>query len=216
MQRPRVKICGNTRREDVEHAVRSGADAVGFVVGFPSSPRNLSVETAESLMRGLPPFVDRVVVTSQDDPDLLRRIAERLPADAVQLIGESPYTPALRRIFRDVRLIRVIHAGSGDTVGAAVEASQFYDAVLIDSAVKGVPGGTGRMHDWDVSRRVVKDIQPTPLILAGGLNPSNVAEAVSTVRPFGVDVSSGVESAPGVKDHRKVERFIENALRVKL
>ncbi len=217
MPRVRVKICGNTKREDVEHAIKSGADAVGFIVGFPSSPRNLYIERASDLMKDLPPLVDRVVVTRQDDMNLLRKIAEKLPADAVQLIGETPYTPELRQLFRNARLIKVIHISSyGLAMEPVIEASKYYDAVLVDSGIPGVPGGTGQVHDWDVSRKLAELIQPRPLILAGGLSPSNVEGAIQAVKPYGVDVSSGVESAPGVKDHHKVERFIENAMRVRI
>jgi phosphoribosylanthranilate isomerase len=216
MARVRVKICGNTRRVDVKHAIRSGADAVGCIVGFPSTPRNLSVDKAESLMKGLPPFVYRVVVAPLGDLDMLRKIGKKLSTDAVQLIGELPYNDELRDIFRGKRLIRVIHAQSGDAVRSSVEASKHYDAVLIDSAVAGVPGGTGHVHDWNLSQRVAKAIYPTPLILAGGLTPSNVYEAATVVRPFAVDVSSGVELTPGVKDHQKVERFIENVEKVRI
>lgn len=216
MNRVRVKICGNMRREDVEHAVRAGADAVGFIIGFPSTPRNLDIEKAHSLMKDLPPFADKIVVTRQDDQNLLQKIAKRLPIDAVQLIGKTLYTPQLRRIFQDTPLIKVVHAEPEGLIQSASEASKYYDAILIDSKVKNTLGGTGQTHDWALSRRVADKIRPTPLILAGGLNPSNVEEAVKTVRPYAVDVSSGVESAPGVKDHRKVERFIEEAMRVRI
>lgn len=217
MPRVRVKICGNTKREDVEHTIQSGADAVGFIVGFPSSPRNLYLERAADLMKDLPPLIDRVVVTRQDDMSLLRKIAEKLPADTVQLIGETPYSPELRQIFRNTRLIKVVHATSyGLAMEPAIEASKYYDAVLVDTGLQGVPGGTGLVHDWDISSKVAELIRPRPLILAGGLNPSNVEAAIRTVKPYGVDVSSGVESSPGVKDRHKVERFIENALKVRV
>ena len=217
MPRVRVKICGNTKREDVEHAIQSGADAVGFIVGFPSSPRNLYIERAADLMKDIPPLVDRVVVTRHEDMSMLRKIAEKLPADAVQLIGEAPYSPELRQIFRNTRLIKVVHAGSyGLAMEPAINASKHYDAVLVDTAMQGVPGGTGLVHDWDLSSKIAELIRPKPLILAGGLNPSNVEDAIRAVKPYGVDVSSGVESAPGVKDHHKVERFIENAMRVRI
>lgn len=209
MKHVKVKICGNTRREDVEHAVQAGADAVGFIIGFPSSPRNLSVEQAYSLMKDISVFVDRVAVTRQDDTNLLRRIATHLPIDAVQLIGETPYTPELRNIFRDTPLIKVVHVEDEDISQPAIETSKKYDAILLDSKVGNTMGGTGRTHNWALSLKIADAVRPKPLILAGGLNPDNVAEAVRIVKPYAVDVSSGVESAPGVKDHGKVEAFIE-------
>ncbi len=216
MSRVRVKICGNTRREDVERAVQAGADAVGFIIGFPSTPRNLGIEQAYSLMKGLPPLVARVAVTRLDDLNLLRSIAERLPVDAVQLIGGAPYTPKIRRLFPGMRLIKVVHAEPESLLQSARETSKMYDAILVDSKVKGTPGGTGQVHDWALSRVVAEAVRPTPTFLAGGLNPLNVEDAVKTVRPYAVDVSSGVESAPGVKDHSKVEKFVENAKSVRL
>jgi phosphoribosylanthranilate isomerase len=216
MRRVRVKICGNTRREDVEYAVQAGADAVGFIIGFPSTPRNLDIEQVHSLMTGLPPFIDRVVVTRQDDLNLLQSIGERLPVDTIQLIGETSNPPQLRKLFPDTLLIKVIHAEPEGLIQSALESSLLYDAILIDSKVNNQLGGTGEVHDWNLSRKVTDAVKPTPVILAGGLNPFNVEDAVKIVQPYAVDVSSGVESTPGVKDHSKIERFIENAKRVRI
>jgi phosphoribosylanthranilate isomerase len=216
MGRVRVKICGNTRRADVDHAVKSGVDAVGFIIGFESTPRNLDIEHVHNLIKGLPPFIDKVVVTSQDDPKILKKIAERLPIDAIQLIGETPYTQKLRTLFPDTSLIKVIHSRPESLLQSAIEYSKFYDAILIDSKLENMPGGTGQVHDWILSRKVVDTVRPVPIILAGGLTPINVEEAVKTVQPYAVDVSSGVESAPGVKDHKKVEKFIERVKKVNI
>jgi phosphoribosylanthranilate isomerase len=212
----RVKICGNTRKEDVLNAIDAGADAIGCILGFPSTPRNLDIQQAYHILDDLPPFVHRVVVTNQDNPDLLRKISEKLHFDAVQLIGKSPYNSKLRRLFQNKHLIRVMHSEPNKIMLTALKSSKLYDTILIDSKVNGKPGGTGQVHNWTLAGEVVEAIRPTPTILAGGLNQENVEEAIRTVKPYAVDVSSGVESSPGIKDHSKIERFIINAKRVRI
>lgn len=212
----KVKICGNTKKEDIEHAIQSGADAIGFIVGFPSTPRNLDLDTAYQLMKNIPTSIDRVVVTNEDDHNLLHNIAEKLPITAVQLIGELSYSPEIKEIFPDTQLIKVVHAEPETIIQYALNFSKDYDTILIDTKIKDFPGGTGLTHDWSLSRKAVTTIHPTPVILAGGLTPLNVEEAVKIVQPYMVDVSSGVEYAPGIKDHSKVETFIKQAKGVKI
>ena len=207
----RVKICGITRKEDLDAAVESGADAVGFVVGVASSPRNLPLTEAERLIRQVPPFVKSVLVT------VPRSIAdfsdyEKLNPDAIQVHGEKLNSAeSVRRKLPNTMLIRSINAQVANDFDAVSRAAKLFDAVLLDSFAEGQYGGTGLVHDWEMSKRVKQFIQPKPLILAGGLNPENVAEAVRTVRPYGVDVSSGVEQQPGIKSHQKIVEFIKNA-----
>ena len=212
----KVKICGNTRKEDVEQAIKSGADAIGFIVGFPSTPRNLDLDKAYQLMKDIPTSIDRVAVTNEDDQYLLYKIAEKLPITAIQLIGEGSYSQEIREILPDTQLIKVVHAEPGSIIQFVSKFSKDYDTILIDSKTKDIPGGTGLTHDWSLSRKAVTTIHPTPVILAGGLTPQNVEEAVRIVKPYSVDVSSGVESTPGVKDHSKVETFIKRAKGVKI
>ena len=212
----KVKICGNTRKEDVEQAIKSGADAIGFIVGFPSTPRNIDLDKAYQLMKDIPPSIDRVAVTNEDDQYLLYKIDEKLPITAIQLIGEGSYSQEIREILPDTQLIKVVHAEPGSIIQFVSKFSKDYDTILIDSKTKDIPGGTGLTHDWSLSRKAVTTIHPTPVILAGGLTPQNVEEAVRIVKPYSVDVSSGVESTPGVKDHSKVETFIKRAKGVKI
>lgn len=212
----KVKICGNTKKEDIEHAIQSGADAIGFIVGFPSTPRNLDLDTAYQLMKNIPTSIDRVVVTNEDDHNLLHNIAEKLPITAVQLIGELSYSPEIKEIFPDTQLIKVVHAEPETIIQYALNFSKDYDTILIDTKIKDLPGGTGLTHDWSLSRKAVTTIHPTPVILAGGLTPLNVEEAVKIVQPYMVDVSSGVEYEPGIKDYSKVETFIKQAKGVKI
>ncbi|MDP7445178.1 MAG: phosphoribosylanthranilate isomerase [Candidatus Poseidoniia archaeon] len=211
-----VKICGNTRKEDVEHAIHSGANAIGFIVGFPSTPRNLDLDQAYRLLKDIPTSIDSVVVTNEYNRNLMRRIAEKLPITTIQLIGNTPYSQEIREIFPDIHLIKVVYAEPERLIQSALNFSKDYDNILIDTKTKDIPGGTGLTHNWSLSRKAVTTIHPTPVILAGGLTPQNVEDAVRIVQPHSVDVSSGVESTPGIKDHSKVETFIKLAKGVKI
>jgi len=216
MNAVRVKICGITRKEDLDAAAAAGADAIGFVVGAAASPRNLSLEKAEKLFRQVPPFVKSVLVTIPTSPDELSEACKKLNPDAVQIHGANPRNAALfREKLSATPLIRAVNANSADVFEAAQVASKIFDAVLLDSLAEGQYGGTGIVHDWTLSKRIRHIIHPTPMILAGGLNPENVAEAVRVVQPYAVDVSSGVELQSGRKDHQKIISFIKNARNVK-
>jgi len=217
MRKVRVKICGITREEDLAVAVAAGADAVGFLVGVPSSPRNLTLERAERLLKQVPVFVDSVVVTIPDSIDSLVKIYDRLRPTAIQIHGEKPFgASVIRNKIRDVRLIKTVYVKTGNVTAAVIEDSKAFDAILLDSFTKGQYGGTGVVHDWELSRQIKQTIEPTPLILAGGLKPENVKEAILTVQPYAVDVASGVELRPAVKDPKKVLAFIENAKEVRM
>ena len=212
MRIARVKICGITREEDLAVAVNAGADAVGFLVGVPTSPRNLTTEQAEILLKQVPIFVDSVVVTVPDSVDSLVKVYERLGPTSLQIHGEKPLEASvIRKKTVDARLIKTVYVKTGNVPRTIVENSKDFDAILLDSFNKGQYGGTGRVHDWELSRQIRQIIEPTPLILAGGLNPENVKEAILTVQPYAVDVASGVESQPAIKDPKKVLAFIENA-----
>jgi phosphoribosylanthranilate isomerase len=212
----RVKICGLTREEDVDAVVDAGADALGFISGFPTSPRNLSISRAASLISRVPPFVTPVLVTTGqvilESSDAIKRFAPR----AIQLYG-SHFSPESVRSSFHAQLLRPYHVGreesedGPDAWAKAKEAARGYDALLSDTLLKGHDGGTGLTSDWSVCASIRKTIVPTPLILSGGLRPENVELAIATVAPFCVDVSSGVESAPGVKDRAKVRAFVSKS-----
>jgi phosphoribosylanthranilate isomerase len=213
----RVKICGLTREEDVDAVVDAGADAVGFISGIASSPRNLSISRAASLISRIPPFVTPVLVTSGqalvENSDAVKRIAPK----AIQLYG-SLFSPETLRSTFHAYLLKPFpvsrqegDGGGADALAKAKEAAKGYDALLTDTYQKGVEGGTGLTSDWSVCEAIRKTIAPTPLILSGGLRPENVELAIATVAPYCVDVSSGVESAPGVKDPAKVKAFMSKA-----
>ncbi len=197
----RVKICGNVTLKDTMAAVEAGADAVGFVF-YVRSPRVVSPKTVASIVSHLPPFVTPVGVFVNEKPDVVRQIMSDCGLAYAQLHGEeSPqYCAELR--FPVLKGIRV---RSREDVSAL--ASYRVEAILLDAYVEGMVGGTGTTFDWDLA---VEAKAWGPIILAGGLTPDNVVEAISRVQPYGVDVSSGVEAAPGVKDHAKVRAFVES------
>ena len=217
MRKVRVKICGITREEDLAIAVAAGADAVGFIVGVASSPRNLTLKEAEKLIKQVPIFVDSVVVTVTNSINLLSKIYGKLRSDALQIHGENlSEASIIREKIHDTRLVKAVYMKTGNVIKNAMEASSSFDAVLLDSFVYGKYGGTGIVHDWDLSKRVKQVIHPKPLILAGGLNPENVKDAIRAVQPYAVDVSTGVESRPRIKDPEKVLAFIQNAKEVRI
>jgi phosphoribosylanthranilate isomerase len=198
-----VKICGITNLEDAEAAVEAGADALGFVF-YPPSPRHVSPEQAEQIIQKLPPFVTTVGLFVDVAFDTVNDLAVRCGLDRIQLHGRE--TPAFCRQVKQpvIKAFRIKNAESlahlpGYTVSA----------YLLDAHVEGaLPGGTGASFSWELAARA----KPYgPVILAGGLTPENVATAIARTRPYGVDVSTGVECAPGIKDHRKVREFIARA-----
>jgi len=206
-----VKICGNRRREDVVAAIDAGANAVGFVVATPRSPRDLMVSDAASLIRLVPPLVDSVVVTAARSESTLRRLAMDLNPGAIQIQGmeDLALLDRLRGTVR-ARIVVGMAVESDASVAAARRLEPHCDAIVLDSSHGGRLGGTGRVHDWTVSRTIRDAIHPFPVILAGGLSPTNVASAIQAVQPFAVDVASGVESG-GFKSRELVNEFVREA-----
>jgi phosphoribosylanthranilate isomerase len=202
----RVKVCGTTTHEDLDAVVEAGADAVGFIVDVSvDTPREITAKRAVELSRAAPPFVTTVLVTMPETPEETVELASRIQPDVVQVHGEL--TPG------DLAFLSAkIH---GDVVKAvSPESAPAYDtvadALLVDSLDSDGAGGTGETHDWERTRELVETLE-SPVVLAGGLTPDNVAAAVETVRPFGVDVASGVESDPGRKDTAAVSAFVRAA-----
>lgn len=216
MRTIRVKICGITSEKDLSVAVEAGADALGFVVDVPSSPRNLSIKRAEELMKLVPIFTKHVVVTVPSNSTALKTMCKQLKPDALQVHGELiRNVQAFRKSLPNMRLIRGLHV-RGEISKVGLESLKLFDGLLLDSYVKGKYGGTGVIHNWELSKRVRELIYPIPLILAGGLTPDNIKKAIRIVQPYAVDVSSGVETSLGVKDPKKIVEFIEKVKTVKL
>jgi phosphoribosylanthranilate isomerase len=198
---------------DLEVAAGAGADALGFIVNVPSSPRNLKIDDAENLMRHTPVFVSKVLVTVPEDINSLNALCNRLRPDLVQ-VHQVLDAVDLRKNLKHIPLIGAFNEKSSSPHIHRYLKS--YDAVLIDSSVEGKYGGTGTVHNWRASHTLMLQIKPKPLILAGGLTPLNVKTAVQTVQPYAVDVSTGVERETGLKDPEKVVEFINKAKEVQL
>ncbi len=203
MYRCRVKVCGITRAGDLQEAVNAGADAVGFV--FAPSPRKVTPEEASRMARMLPPLVSAVGVFVDEAAETVERVVKDCGLAAAQLHGDetADYCEHLRaRNIRVIKAVRMRDRGSLD----ALEDDGGVDAFLLDSFAEDVRGGSGATFDWQLAAGAVGCRRP--VIVAGGLTPSNVGEVVRKLRPFGVDVSSGVEAAPGKKDADMVRGFL--------
>ena len=196
----KVKVCGTTRLKDALLAVECGADAIGFIF-YKKSPRAVTVTTAKAICAKLPPFVNRVGVFVNETAEKINRIAERCGLDAVQLHGDE--SPALCKKIkcRVIKAVRVKDAASLKSLSRYE-----VDGFLLDTYKEDQWGGTGKVFDWELATRANKY---GPVIIAGGLNPRNVKAAIQKVQPYGVDVSSGVEQAPGKKDPKKVKSFLK-------
>ncbi|MDR9439869.1 MAG: phosphoribosylanthranilate isomerase [Halomonas sp.] len=196
--RTRIKFCGMTRPEDVDAAVAAGADALGFVL-WPGSKRAVDEQRLAELAARVPAFVTRVGLFVDPDPALVARCAEHL--DLLQFHGnESP--EACLAVGRP--WIKALRMRDGLDLHAAAEAYAGARALLLDAYRPGVPGGTGETFDWS---RIPAGLAK-PVILAGGLTPDNVAEAIAAVAPFAVDVSGGIETGPGIKDVARMAAFL--------
>ncbi|MBX3329988.1 MAG: phosphoribosylanthranilate isomerase [Nitrospira sp.] len=202
----KIKICGITNREDAEIAVAAGADALGFVM-YRKSPRWVEPAVARSIIAGLPPFVLAVGVFVNEEAEKVRALMDECGFALAQLHGDEsvvycqnlgrPVLKALRLKGRGTLLALAEFRGCANVRG-----------VLIDAFSDQAYGGTGQTVDWTLAEEAARS---TSVILAGGLTPANVAGAIQMVRPYGVDVSSGVERSPGKKDHHKLRAFIEAA-----
>lgn len=196
----RVKICGITRPEDGVLAARLGADAVGLVFHV-QSPRSVTVERARAIVAALPPFVTRVGLFVDAGPEAIEAVLCAVPLDVLQFHGDEPAEDC-RCYGRPY--IKAIRMRSDVDLRGAAAAYPDAGALLLDTYVEGIEGGTGQCFDWS---RIPEDL-PKPIILAGGLTPDNVAQALAVVNPYAVDVSGGVEHDKGVKDEDKMRRFI--------
>ena len=197
----KVKICGMTNLKDVKVAVDSGVDDVGIII-YKKSPRSVTMQAVRKIVLELPPFVDSVGVFVNETAEQINKIADRCNLDRVQLHGnESPtFCKKIRR--RVIKAIRV------KDIQSLKKLSDYpVSSFLLDTFSEDQYGGTGRVFDWNLAYPAKKY---GPIILAGGLTPINVHQAIQRIQPYGVDVCSGVESQPGIKDHKKMKAFLKN------
>jgi phosphoribosylanthranilate isomerase len=209
-----IKICANTSFEDAKIAAEAGADALGFV--FAPSPRRVTAEQVAAIVRELPAKIEKIGVFVDASVDEIAATVETAGLTGVQLHSEATAdaTAKLRARFGPrLRILRVVHfeAGAHEHAAAAAQDASC-DAILVDSRTATAVGGTGKSYDWVEARSAVFGaMKETKLVAAGGLTPENVTEAIATLNPWGVDVVSGVEAAPGRKDAAKVRAFVANA-----
>jgi len=206
MLRTRIKICGITRAEDANAVVNAGADAIGLVF-YPPSPCAVSIEQAAAAVADVPAFITVTALFVNPTVEEVQSVIDSVRIDLIQFHGDEdddfcrqfnrPYIKALR-----VRQASDVVASCMRFPGAL--------AILLDSYKPGVPGGTGETFDWSL----VPETPPKPIVLAGGLEPSNVASAIEQIHPFAVDISGGVEAAKGIKDHGKIIEFVNEVYRV--
>ena len=198
-----VKVCGITRREDADAAVEVGASALGFVF-WPKSPRAIDPYRARAIVSSLPPFVSAVGVFVDQPAAYVNGVAGLVGLSAVQLHGDEPveYAAAINRPV--VKAVGLRH-GVAPPAGM-VESWPTRVLILVDVHDPVRRGGTGRTVDWSVAAAIARRRR---VVLAGGLTPENVGEAIARVQPFGIDVSSGVEAAPGIKDHGRIKALFE-------
>jgi phosphoribosylanthranilate isomerase len=199
MNRVKIKICGLTRAEDVQAAVNAGADAIGFV--FTASPRCISIDKAIELSAYVPGGVLRVGLFLDQDGSEIERVTGSVPLDILQFHGSETEQECCR--FK-LPWLKAVAMENAESVKQAEQDFPGAAGLLLDSHSKGKRGGSGKLFDWSLSRPVEK-----PVWLAGGLNADNVTRAIQTVRPYAVDVSSGVESAPGIKDPARLKAFVK-------
>jgi phosphoribosylanthranilate isomerase len=207
-----IKVCGITNPEDAQLAVDAGADALGFVF-YEKSPRKVDVETARAIVAQLPERVEKVGVFVDGSIESISDVVLNAGLNAVQLHG-SPIAGDLSELAAKARVLIAVPASElfvqDSNNGWSIAAEKLVSALIIDSSTSDLPGGTGRTFSWGQAVGVLKPLALRfKIVIAGGLNPQNVAEAIHTLHPWGVDVASGTEARPGKKDPQKVRAFIE-------
>lgn len=212
---PFIKICGLQSYGDARLALDCGATALGFLVELTHRAEDkIDIGTARDIIRRLPADADTVLVTHLTDAPEIAALADAIGARSIQVHGDVPpeVVARLAALARGRALIKAVHVMGPEAVADARAYVGIADALVLDSRTADRLGGTGRTHDWSISRRIVEAVAPMPVYLAGGLNPGNVADAIAAMRPAGVDVNSGVEDADGRKEAEKVRLFVTRAL----
>ena len=198
--RTRLKVCCISSRDEARIAMSAGADALGLVVRMPSGPGPIPDELIRDIAVVVPPPIATFLLTSETEPVAVVDHARRAGVNTLQLVDdgiEAEVWHAVRRDLPSLRIVQVVHVRDESSIDLALDAAAHVDALLLDSGNTAAKvrelGGTGRVHDWSLSRRIVERAA-VPVFLAGGINPGNVGEAIRAVRPFGIDLCSGVRS----------------------
>lgn len=207
--KPVIKVCGIQNPGEALGCVSAGANTIGMLVGLIHLAEDgITPDAAKKIVRDLSSGVRTVMVTHLGESEEIARLAEYTGVNTIQLHGDIqiPEMKELRALIPGVTLIKAVHVTGEGSVAQAVEYSKHADMLVLDSHTEDRLGGTGKTHDWSISRRIVSAVK-IPVILAGGLNPENVAEAIEIVRPAGIDANSGLEHPDGSKDFSKVSEF---------
>lgn len=199
MQQTRIKFCGITRDQDLKYAISIGVDALGFVF-CEKSPRNLSISQAEKLLTACPPFISRVGLFMNAEASIIKSVLSSVHLDLLQFHGEESAEFCASFAMPYIKSIAMGDSREFKRCFAYESAA----GLLLDSNELGSPGGTGEVFDWQNIPNTINQ----PIILAGGLHADNVSEAIQAVRPFAVDVSSGIELKKGMKDQQKMKQFV--------
>jgi phosphoribosylanthranilate isomerase len=204
----KIKICGVTNLRDLEIVVDAGVDAFGVIVEIPSSPRSITREKAKKLIQKSTLFTSSVSVIAPESLEDALDICEYIKPDAVQIHKKGFNIREFSESTSGIKIITPVSAYELESFLTKSDTLDYCDAILVDSSTSRQLGGTGKTHDWNKSRTIRETIKPKPMILAGGLFPGNVKEAVEIVKPYAVDTCTGTERSPGRKDPQKVQQFI--------
>jgi phosphoribosylanthranilate isomerase len=211
---PRVKICCISSIEEAKLAIKYGASAIGLVSEMPSGPGPIPEELIEKIAETIPPGVSSFLLTSKQDVDSIITQQKKTKVNTIQIVDKLIHGSHidLKKALPGISIIQVIHVNGEDSFKEAFEISSFVNGILLDSGNQSLKikelGGTGRVHNWEISKKIVRSVK-VPVFLAGGLNAENIIEAVNRVNPFGVDVCSGVRTN-GRLDEEKLSQFFYN------
>jgi phosphoribosylanthranilate isomerase len=209
----KVKICGNTNEHDAFRAAELGADFLGFIVDVDFSEDSVTKEEAKKLMKRIPLETRPVLVTYLDKASKIIQLAKDVKPEIIQLHNPKVDLKTIgkvRKALPKLKIIKTIHVSDESAIEEAKKYEDYVDYLLLDTKTKTKLGGTGVVHDWEISRKIVKSVK-CKVFLAGGLNQTNVSIAIGKVKPFAVDTNSGVKSKPRKKDKLKLEKFIHRA-----
>jgi len=210
---PVIKVCGIQTVAEALGVIEAGANTIGMLLGVPDYVGDrITTEIAKQIVVSVPEGIRTVMVTHLLDVNEIIKIANYTRVTAIQIhnVLDTVGIEQLRQKLPDLELIKAIHIVDNSAIEQAKEYEPYSDMILLDTKVKDRIGGTGQTHDWNISKRIVKELS-IPVILAGGLNPQNVNEAISTVKPAGIDANSGLENEEGLKDFEKIRLFAREA-----
>ena len=210
---PVIKVCGIQTVAEALGVIEAGANTIGMLLGVPDYVGDrITTEIAKQIVVSVPEGIRTVMVTHLLDVNEIIKIANYTRVTAIQIhnVLDTVGIEQLRQKLPDLELIKAIHIVDNSAIEQAKEYEPYSDMILLDTKVKDRIGGTGQTHNWNISKRIVKELS-IPVILAGGLNPQNVNEAISTVKPAGIDANSGLENEEGLKDFEKIRLFAREA-----